>query len=463
MPVSRHASAPRFSRGRFFLRNKGCETGGNIRRDLQMGKVSGITPAACLSCPDMASERKLTIAIFTDSYLPYCCGVTFAVQNQAAELAARGHEVWIFRPRPRRAQRVPLDLPDGVHVEDVRLSFPALGHLNLQLCLPTFLGTLMKFRRISPDVLHVNTEFGVGWEGLIIAKSMGIPVIGTFHTFFADPGYLKAIGLPTWTWLQKLAWSYSVFYFNRCNRRTSPSKAVRDALVERGSLSPPLIVSNGIQTPPIPESEVVESTMRELGARPNSFVYVGRISGEKSLEVLLDAIALVDDAQLILVGDGPARKELEAKVDADGISDRVIFAGMVQHGQLMAKGYPACGLAFVTASKTENQPMSILEAMAQGNPVIGVRALGIPGLVEDGVSGLLVEPDNVEQMAAAMRRLITEDGLQAKLAAGAREVAESNDLTRTVDQFEEVFGEAQSHAKRRSLMWLRARKRRAFQ
>jgi len=411
----------------------------------------------------MAAEQKLNVAIFTDSYHPYCCGVTFAVENQAAELAARGHEVWIFRPRPRKSQRVPLDLPDGVHVEDVRLSIPAPGHLNLQVCFPTFIGTLLKFRRISPDVLHVNTEFGVGWEGLLVAKSMGIPSVGTFHTFFADPGYLKAIGLPTWKWLQKLAWSYSVFFFNRCTRRTSPSRAVRDALVERGSLSPPLIVSNGIQTPPMPAREVVEATMNKLGAKPNSFVYVGRISGEKSLEVLIDAIARVPDAQLILVGDGPARQGLEDKVTADGIADRVIFAGMIPHDRLMAEGFPACGLAFVTASKTENQPMSILEAMAQGNPVIGVRALGIPGLVEDGVSGLLVEPDNVEQMAAAMRRMIDEDGLQARLAAGAREVAESNDLSRTVDRFEEVFEEAQSYAKRRSVMWLRARKRRSFQ
>ena len=189
----------------------------------------------------------MRVCMFTDSFLPYCSGVTFSVLNQAVELTNRGHEIHIFRPKPKRGQTLEdIDVPDEVQIHDVPFAVSVSRVPKLRVTFPSFVSSLFRVRKLKPDVVHMSTEWGCGWEGLVASKLLGVPTVGTFHTFFADPGYLKAFGLPSFSWIQSFMWRYSVFFYNSCQTITSPSRSVRNALLEHGIKYDPVIIPNGI-------------------------------------------------------------------------------------------------------------------------------------------------------------------------------------------------------------------------
>ena len=389
----------------------------------------------------------MRICMFTDSFLPYTSGVTFAVVNQARELAARGHEVSIFRPKPEAASSQDRgELPQSVRVFDVPLSMSIPRFPSLRLTLPSFLTSFSRLKRLKPDVVHVSTEWGCGWEGMVVSKLLGVPLVGTFHTFFADPGYLKAIGLPTHRFLRWLMWTYSVFFYNRCRYVTSPSQSVRDALLDHGIKNSPIVLSNGIQQPSLRSREAVCPMREELGLRGPVFVYFGRVSPEKSLDVVLRAFkkACVRcwRARLVIIGDGPSIDELKRQAADLQLTRKVHFLGHIPHERLISENLPLIGDVFVTASKTENQPLSLMEAMAYGLPILGAKARGIPELVRDGESGLLFEPDNPDELANRMVWMVRHPRIRKAMGTKARENVSEHSLPRVIDRLEQVYQEA---------------------
>ncbi len=177
----------------------------------------------------------MRICLFTDSFLPYISGVSSAVINQANELAARGHEVSIFHPRAKKEDQregIP-GLDSRVRTFGLPLSVPIPSIPKLRFSIPLFLFTYRRLKIASPDVIHVHTEFGCGIEGMFLGRWKKVPVIGTFHTFFAEPEYLKQFHLPNFSFTRKAMWKYSVTFYNRCRHVVSPSKSVRDNLVQK--------------------------------------------------------------------------------------------------------------------------------------------------------------------------------------------------------------------------------------
>jgi glycosyltransferase involved in cell wall biosynthesis len=153
-----------------------------------------------------------------------------------------------------------------------------------------------------------------------------------------------------------------------------------------------------------------------------TLLVVGRLSAEKGHLVLLDALRLLHDRgvplRLTLVGDGPLRPALAARVTALGLSTAVDFAGAI--GQDDMPGYYAAADIFVQPSFAEGVPVVLMEAMATGLPVVTSGLAGIPELVRDGVDGLLVPPGRADLLAAAIERLATDGDLRARLGAAGR-------------------------------------------
>ena len=384
----------------------------------------------------------MRICLFTDSFLPYCSGGTFAVLNQACELAKRGHDVFIFRPRAWRDSERDL-LPTAIKVYESPFSLPVPHVPKLYVTLPSFWSVTRKLVAIKPDVIHLHTEWGCGWEALLGAKLLGIPSVGTFHTFFADPGYLKAMRLPNNAIMRRLMWRYSVFIFSQCNAVTSPSKAVHDALIAQGLRSKPVLVSNGMR--PVflrPREEIMRLRAKHQLHGP-TFVYVGRLSPEKSLDVLVRAfhhvVVQLPEARLVLIGKGPYRSRLNRLLDQLDLNAHVVQLGYVPHHDLLLTNLPLLGDVFVTASKTENQPLSIMEALAFGLPVVGVNARGLPELVTDGENGLLCQPDDPVDMARCMIRLVTDASLRQHMSQAALASVASHSITHTVDKLEHTY------------------------
>lgn len=387
----------------------------------------------------------MRVCLFTDSFLPYISGVSSAVFNQANELARRGYNVSIFHPRPSRRdsfESVP-GLDAGVGLVGLPFSVPTFNIPKLRFSLPLFLYTYRRLQQAPPDLIHVHTEFGCGLEGMLLGRWKKVPVIGTFHTFFAEPDYLKQFYIPNSALTRKAMWKYSVAFFNRCSHIVSPSRSVRDHLVERGLERQTTVLSNGIERVSFRPEEEITAFRRSLGIDDFAFIYIGRVSPEKSLGVALEAfkqtLAVNPKAKFVLVGNGPADHAVDDKIRELGIEGAVIRTGRIERNRLMAENYPLLGDAFVTASKTENQPVSILEAMAFGLPLIGPRAKGIPELVEHGANGLLFEPDDVYGMSNAMVRLMKDEQLHRRMRQTSLDTAATHDIQHVGDQLESIY------------------------
>ena len=394
----------------------------------------------------------MRICMFTDSFLPYCSGGTFAVLNQARELIRRGHDIFIFRPRAWRDSTTDL-LPEAIKVHHSPLSLPVPRVPKLYVTVPSFWSVTRKLAAIKPDVIHINTEWGCGWEALLGAKLLGLPSVGTFHTFFADPGYLKAMGLPDNAIMRQLMWRYSVCVFSQCNIVTSPSKAVHDALIAKGLRSEPVLVSNGIRPVSLRPHEEIMGLRAKHQLHGPTFVYVGRLSSEKSLDVLVRAfhhvVVEVPEARLVLIGNGPYHLRLQRLIRQLGLESQVVQLGYVPHDELLAANLPLIGDVFVTASKTENQPLSVMEALTFGLPVIGVKARGMPELITDGQNGLLCPPDEPMAMARCMIRLGHDTSLRQRMSQAACASVADHTITRTVDKLEHIYRLAIRRAKQR--------------
>lgn len=394
----------------------------------------------------------MRICLFTDSFLPYISGVSSAVFNQANELARRGHEVNIFHPRPNRSDRgqpIP-GLDSKIGVFSLPLSLPTPNVPKLRFAVPLFIYTYRRLRMANPDLIHVHTEFGCGLEGMLLGRWKKLPVIGTFHTFFAEPDYLKQFHIPNFAFTRKAMWKYSVGFFNRCSHIVSPSKSVKDHLVARGLSTEATLLSNGIEKVDFRPEEEIREFRRSFGIDDFSFIYVGRISPEKSLDVALDAFKQVlsvnPKAKFVIIGNGPADKAVDAKVKSLELGDTVIRTGRIERNDLMSDNYPLLGDVFVTPSKTENQPVSLLEAMAFGLPMIGPRAKGIPELVNNGVDGLIFEPDDVYGMSSCMVRLMTDHQLRNTMRENALKLAATHSMESVGDRLENIYRKAiESH------------------
>ena len=382
----------------------------------------------------------MKVGIFTDTFLPQVNGIVSATVNLAKRLADRGHEVHIIAPRleKRNLLRHP-----GVHVK--RIPGIKAGFYD-GFKLTPFLNPVL-YRYIwnkDIDVCHPQPPMSLGFETLILGKFLRKPVIGTFHAFFADKEYLKHVGLDN-NVFEKLAWSYATFFYNMPTLVTAPSAATKRELIRQGCKTNIEVISNGIDMT-IFDNRKKEDIRKKYGRGGPMMLYFGRIAHEKNhiflMEVMKEVFRKEPSATLLMVGGGPQEKEIEDRARELGISDNVHFLGMIEHKRLIRSGILGACEIFVTASKTENQPMTILEAQANGIVCIGPDARGIPDLITHDRNGLLVEPDDKEGFVNSILSVIQNAEYRDRLRMATLEDIKQHDIERVVDRWEEVYAEA---------------------
>jgi glycosyltransferase involved in cell wall biosynthesis len=151
---------------------------------------------------------------------------------------------------------------------------------------------------------------------------------------------------------------------------------------------------------------------------PGTFVFVGRLTQQKALQVAIEAIARTPAARLVIVGDGPERDRLERAAASSGAADRIAFLGSRTRDEVLR--LVAGAEAALLSSAWENLPHAAVEALSVGVPVVSTAVGGVPEVVRDGDNGLLVPPGRPDALAAAVRRILDEPGLRSRLAARAR-------------------------------------------
>lgn len=385
----------------------------------------------------------MKIALFSDTYFPQVNGVVNVVKQMAISLSEQGHNVVVFTVSSEAEKKLNKDT-GGKYKVSLLPSMPFYGYQGERVSY--FLGSaLAKTKRFKPDVIHVHTPFAVGWEGVLCAKTLKIPLVGTHHTFYDH--YLKHVKLEKQSW-KKLSWKYTAAFYNRCNLVLIPSRALCAELKDRGLVSPAYVLPNAIDTDsfrPLASKDGKAALKKIFGIKDNAIIYMGRVSYEKSIDVAVRAFATVckkrTDCQMLVVGDGPEKESLIKLAESLEIGDKMIFTSYL-FGQDLVQSLQASEI-FITASKSENQPVSVLEAMSCGLPIIGVSAAGMPEIIKDGENGFLSKEDNHEDMAEKIRILLDDNDRIEKVSAASRVMAENYSKEKIAKRLIEYYSLAQ--------------------
>lgn len=381
----------------------------------------------------------MKIAIFSDSYYPMVNGVVTSMMDLAKGMADKGHKVFIVAPVADKDYKEE-EYPNitVLRVPAVNASFYDGFKWSSVLHKPTY----DILRKAKIDLVHFMTPFTVSLFGILTAKLLKLPLIGTYHTFISDLKYIRQFFPYAGARMQKFAWSYSNAFYNRTNLITTPSEFTTRELIKNGCKSECITVSNGIKLDNFDNSKA-DGVKKKYNPDGHLILYVGRVSLEKNMLVLIKAfreLAKKDKtSKFLIVGDGPYMEESKKFVTDNNLEDRVEFLGMVPNVELRKSGLFKASRLFVTASTTENQPITILEAKANGLPCVGPKSMGMPWVIEDGESGFVVEPNSSQELADAMYKILSDDDIYRKFSNNAYESVQSHELSLIINEWEERY------------------------
>ncbi|MBE0476488.1 MAG: glycosyltransferase [Coriobacteriia bacterium] len=372
----------------------------------------------------------MRIGMFVDMYKPYLSGVTNYVSLYKRRFEELGHEVYVFAFGER-------DYDDG-EPNVIRSAGVPFGATGWQ----AGVAFSAEAKRLIPtlDIAHVHHPFLSGRLLLQESGRLRIPVVFTGHSRYDLYSDTYASYIP-----RRIRYWYLRRYLDRfcraCDLVIVPSPTIQRWYREFGVTAPSTLLSNAVDTvpfrrPPRPKGKA------ELGFQEDTIVlvYLGRVSAEKNVGVLIDAFSRAarssDGLRLLLVGDGAAAQEASSALAAVGLSGRAFFAGRVPYEQV--PDFCAAGDVFVSASVSEVHPLVVMEAMAAGMPAIGVESPGVVDVVDDGETGLLVPAGSADlagSLAERMTLLARDADMRERLAARAVEVAtERYDIRRTAEE-----------------------------
>jgi 1,2-diacylglycerol 3-alpha-glucosyltransferase len=382
----------------------------------------------------------MRIMLFSDTYPPQVNGVSTCVHTLARALSEHGHTVMVYTVNAHDPQGGTLDDPFPVmRVSGVRVPFYADNRLAPP-AVPRFDRVVHHF---APDVLHCHTPFGIGWRAISASRATGLPLIGTHHTLFgAYIDLYSHLGTRLNTRLAALARRYIGAFYNHCDVVSCASRFLANDLISGGLKRPVSIVPNPLNTalfhPIVSAPASPEPAEKRL-------IYFGRLAAEKNLHRLLllvePALRRHPEAMLDMVGDGPIKTSLMELVQQRHLERQVRFVGFLR-GEALARRVATSRL-FVTASLTENQPMTVLESLACGVPVVALAAAGVPEIIEDQENGFLVSPDDRSDLfSQRIEQLLLEHALRERMSQramlSAQRYTQAAVLQMTLESYEQA-------------------------
>jgi glycosyltransferase involved in cell wall biosynthesis len=385
-------------------------------------------PAVRVEDPS-AVRRVLRVAVVTETYPPEVNGVAATVSRTVEGLRLRGHLLQLVRPRQGSVENIEPS-PGLEHV--LLRGLPIPRYPGLKLGLPAHrreLRTLWRQRR--PDLVHIATEGPLGWSALRAARELGIAVTSDFRTNFqAYSGHYR-LG-----WLGGAIAAYLRRFHNHTGCTMVPTEALRSELQAAG-FERVVVVARGVDTQLFDPARRSDALRRQWGAAADHGVvlYVGRLAAEKNLDVLLQAYAAMrqinPSLRLVLVGDGPARQQLQQRCPG------AVFAG-VRRGDDLAAHYASADL-FLFPSLTETFGNVVPEALASGLAVVAYDQAAAGQLIEHGENGWLAQGGDASVLVQLARSLVHEPAALRRAGAAARRSALDLGWDGIVRQVETVF------------------------
>lgn len=383
------------------------------------------------------STRPLKILIGADTFAPDINGAARFAERLAAGLVQRGHEVHVAAPNSayrRAAART--EVIEGEPMTMHRLpSVRWAPHDWLRFVWPWRAKHYARavLDRVQPDVVHIQSHIIIGRGLSRIAHERGIPVIATNHVMAEN--LLDHSAMPR-AWdaqIVKWAWADAARTFALTRAVTTPTRRAADFLERTVGISGVIPISCGIDR---------SHYLPVVGPREkNRIIFVGRLTAEKQIDVILHAMTKLDpalDVTFDIVGGGDQRKNLENLTRDLGLADRVTFHGRISDEELRALYSRAS--VFVIASIAELQSIATMEAMASALPVVAADAVALPHLVHDGENGYLFPPGDVAVLAERLTTVLTADAAEyERMQRASLDGVAVHDITRTLDTFEALY------------------------
>jgi len=382
----------------------------------------------------------LRILVTTGIFPPDVGGPATYVPGMAEALASRGHEVTVVAPQERLVP-CPIANPSYRLVRFQRAHY--LRYANFFVELGRALATIMREARAC-DVLFVN---GLGLPAVLASRLAGKPmvvkVVGDEAWELAHARGWTTLNLDRFQgahsgWLRVLKWWYYLAA-RRARAVIVPSRYLA-YIVEGWGIPHNQIhmVYNAFLLPEQPEGQWPDVELPLPFYQGFRLVTVGRLVPHKCIDTIIATLGRMEDATLMVVGDGPQRPALQALVQRLALADRVLLTGRLSQkevGSLLARYADV----LILNSIYEGLPHILLEAAYWGVPVVATSVGGTPEIVEDERTGLLIPPDSPDDLLAALQRLQGDVGLRDRLAANARRVAARFSFERMVTETERVL------------------------
>ena len=355
----------------------------------------------------------MKILFISDVYFPRVNGVSTSIETFRRNLHLLGHTVHLIAPEygtPAAdesgivrvpARRVPFDPEDR---------FMSYGWVMRQLD---------SLRGEHYDLIHVQTPFVAHYLGVRLSYLLDIPCIETYHTFFEEYLYHYIPLLPKWM-TRSLAKRFSRHQGNSLDGMVIPSRPMQRVLQDYGIETTMEVIATGIEPGSFVPGD--RSAFREKFSIPQDrpmLLFVGRVAHEKNIDFLIRVVdqvrRQVEDVLFVIAGEGPARPSLEQEVRKRAMGENVRFIGYLDRHTELNSCYSAADI-FIFASRTETQGLVLLEAMAQGVPLVSTAELGTRDVLQDG-AGVWIAQEELSDFSNIVLKMLANPQLRNELGA----------------------------------------------
>ena len=357
--------------------------------------------------------------------------------NLALDLVERGHQVSVIAPS--YGARDVYRLEQKVHVYRFS-SFEWPTYKELRIPFLPLLPLRNVIKKTDPDIIHIHSPVVLGNIAHILAGGLRKPIIVTNHYLPINMSRSLASEPFLGKHFCNVSYSYLVYFCNGCQYVTAPTTTALNLLYEHGLRVPARAISNGIDLQKFTPGERDPQVLQRFGLPTDRplLLHVNRLSEEKRVNVLLDAVAKIKtDTHLALIGTGPAEADLRLQAKQLGIGDRVSFLGFVSDSDLLMLRRSAD--LFVIPSEGDLQSLATMEAMACGLSIIAANAYALPELVHHEENGLLFQPGDSDDFAHGIDRLLNDRNLRACMGEQSLKIIAAHDHVKVLEEWEELY------------------------
>ena len=392
----------------------------------------------------------MRIGIFTDTYTPIINGVTTSVLMLKKALEKKKHTVYIVTVN---AENMKYQLEENGKV--IRIPGIPIGIYDYRLTGIYPIKALKMIKRWNLDIIHSQTEFGIGTFARIVSKQYNIPLVHTYHTMYED--YVHYITHGYFNRSSKKIVEYLTLFY--CDKTISelvvPTKKAYELFKQKYKVDRNVyIVPTGIDIEKFYKENHpklnITNKRKELGIDKNDFVilFVGRIGSEKNISLLLSSMKYLkhtsEKIKLLIVGDGPDLDNYKKYISKNNLEKQIIFTGKVPWNEIST--YYLISDCFTTASHTETQGLTVIEAMAASLPVVAIEDDSFTDTVINDLNGLIFK--NKREYIKSITTLFQNENIRKKLGTQARISAETHSSKYFAEQILDVYKIAiKSHPK----------------